>query len=185
MGINKWGVLLFLCLPLWAQKPLSLREAVRLALDKHPAMEAVAARVQAAGTQIEQARSGYFPKLNVIESFQRSDNPVFVFSSLLTQRQYTAENFKIDRLNRPGFVNNFQSLVTADQVIYDAGQTKLQMRSAKLGNSIAGEQERAISMALIAGVVRTYHGAMLAEESLKAAGEHSSFGARSTASDVA
>jgi hypothetical protein len=34
--------------PLWAQTPLSLKEAVRVALDKHPSMEAAGAQIAAA-----------------------------------------------------------------------------------------------------------------------------------------
>ena len=83
----KTAVIVLLSLPVWAQSPLSLKDAVRLALDKHPSIEAAGAGVRAAETRIREARSGYLPKLNYTESWQRSDNPVFVFSSLLTQHQ--------------------------------------------------------------------------------------------------
>ena len=72
------------------------------------------------------------PKVNYSESWTRSDNPVFVFSSLLTQHQFGEQNFQIGPLNRPDFLNNFQSQVTADQTLYDAGQTKHAVRSAEL-----------------------------------------------------
>ena len=52
------------------------------------------------------------PKVNYSESWTRSDNPVFVFSSLLTQHQFGEQNFQIGPLNRPDFLNNFQSQVT-------------------------------------------------------------------------
>lgn len=165
------GIVFSLSLPAFAQGPLTIQEAVRTALEQHPSIEATAARVEAAGTRIKQARSGYLPKLNYQESFARSNNPVFVFSSLLTQGQFTQANFDLGKLNRPEFLNNFQSQLTLDQVVYDAGQTKNRTRSAALGKSIADEQGRAVRMNVIANVVRTYHGAVLAAESLKVAEE--------------
>src|ERR1019366_3291760 len=121
-----------LAAPLWAQDPLSLREAVRLSLRENKAIAGSTAGVQASEARITQARGGMLPKVNYSESFARSNNPVFVFSSLLTQRQFGAENFSIGPLNRPDFLNNFQSQVTVDQPIYDAGQTRNAVKSAEL-----------------------------------------------------
>ena len=108
----------------WAQAPLALSDAVRTALDNHPSLEAGAARVKAARTRIEQAHGNFLPKVNYTEMFARSNNPVFVFSSLLTQHQFTEKNFAIGPLNRPDAMNNFQSVLSVDQVIYDAGQIR-------------------------------------------------------------
>lgn len=162
---------LFLSAPLWAQDSLSLRDAVRLALKRHPAVEARRNGVQAAEMRIQGARSGYLPKINYSESFQRTNNPVYVFSALLTQHQFTEQNFMLGPLNRPDALNNFQSRLTVDQVVYDAGQTKHAVRSAELGRNLAGEDQRRAEMDVIANVVRTYHGVVLAEEALKAADE--------------
>lgn len=155
----------------WAQAPLSLADAVRMALEKHPSIEASAARAKAAETRIEQARGNHLPKVNYSEMFARSDNPVFVFSSLLTQRQFTERNFAIGPLNRPDFINNFQSVVSVDQVVWDAGQIRNGVRAAELGRKIAGEDERLTRMGAIAGVLRAYFGAVLARESLNVANE--------------
>ena len=82
-------LILLLSAPLWAQGPLSLREAVNLALAKHPSLEASQNGVKAAERRIQEARSGRLPKVNYAESYLRSNNPVVVFSSLLTQHQFT------------------------------------------------------------------------------------------------
>ena len=95
--------------PCGRQDPLSLRDAVRLALRENKAIAGAAAGARASEARIAQARGGMLPKVNYTESFARSDNPVFVFSSLLTQHQFGAENFAIGPLNRPDFLNNFQS----------------------------------------------------------------------------
>lgn len=152
----------------WAQEALSLRDAVRAALDRNHGIAASAAVEDAAAARIRQARSGYLPKVNYQESWTRSDNPVFVFSSLLTQRQFGEENFAIGALNRPDFLNNFQSLVTAEQPLFDAGKTKRAVRTAELGHGLAGEELRRSQMQTIAQVARLYLGAQLNAAQLEA-----------------
>ena len=159
----------FLASTAWAQTPLSLKDAVRLALAGNPAMAAAAESSRAARAQVDAARSGRLPKLNYSESWVRSDNPVFVFSSLLTQHQFGPENFAINTLNRPGFLNNFQSLVTLNQPIYDGGQTRHAVKAAELGRQMTDEEKRRVQMELVAGAARAYYGAILAGDNLKAA----------------
>jgi outer membrane protein TolC len=99
----------------------------------------------------------------------RSDNPVFVFSSLLTQHQFGPGNFNIGPLNRPDSLNNFQSVLSVDQPIYDAGQTRHAIQSAELSRKVSAEEQRRTGMRVISGVVRAYYGVVLAAESLKTA----------------
>ena len=161
--------LVFAVLPLGAQDPgLALNDAVRLALAKNKSVEASAAAKNAAETRISQARSGLLPKVNYSESWTRSDNPVFVFSSLLTQNQFGAQNFQLGPLNQPNFLNNFQSQLTADQVLYGAGQTKHAIHSAELTKDIATEDGRRTQMEVIAGVIRAYYDALLSADQLTA-----------------
>jgi outer membrane protein TolC len=160
---------LLLSLPMWAQGPLSLPDAIQQALEKHPSVEAAHSAVKAAGMRINAVRAGYLPKLNYSENWARSNNPVFVFSSLLTQHQFTADNFALGPLNRPDALNDFQSQLTLDQAIYDGGETRLARKSANLGREVSVEDERGNNMHVIAAVERAYHGAVLASESLKVA----------------
>jgi outer membrane protein len=154
-----------------AQSALSLADAVRLGLERHPSIEASSANQRLADSRIEGARSGFLPKLNYSESFQRSDNPVFVFGSLLTQHQFTQDNFDLGKLNRPNFLNNFQSQLSISQTVFDAGSTRLQVRAATLGSQMACEDDRRVRMAVIAGIAGAYFGAIVAKERLAVAGE--------------
>ena len=128
-------ILFIVALPLLAQDSLSLRDAVQLALRQNKAVTAATAGLRASAARVDEARSGRLPKVNYSESFVRSDNPVFVFSSLLTQHQFGPENFNIGPLNRPDSIDNFQSVLSVDQPLYDAGQTRNAMRSADLSRS--------------------------------------------------
>jgi outer membrane protein len=161
---------LFACGPaLWAQDSLTVRDAVRLALGHNQAVAASGAALAASASRVDQAHGGWLPKLNYAQSYTRSDNPVFVFSSLLTQHQFGPENFNIGPLNRPDSINNFQSQLTVDQVLYDAGQVRNAVKSADLGREMSGEEQRRTRMQVISGVAKAYYGAVLAAESLKTA----------------
>jgi outer membrane protein TolC len=164
-------LIFLLAAPLWAQDSLSLREAVRLAIRENKAIAGATAGAQASEARIAQARGGMLPKINYSESFTRSNNPVFVFSSLLTQHQFGDENFDISALNRPDSLNNFQSQVTVDQPIYDARQTRTAVKSAELARKMTGEEQRLVRMNVVAAAARAYYGAVLAAENLKAAGQ--------------
>src|SRR5271169_2941143 len=157
--------------PLYGQESLSLRDAVRVALDHNKSIEAAGAARQAAGARIQQAKSGWLPRLNYSESLTRSDNPVFVFSALLTQHQFTEQNFALGALNQPNALNNFQSQLNLDQVVFDANQIRNATRSAHLMESVSLEDGRRTQQDVTAGVVRTYYAAVLSGETLAAAKE--------------
>ena len=156
-------------LPGLAQDPMSLKDAVRLALDKNKSMEASTDAGKAAERRIAEARGDRLPKVNYSESWTRSDNPVFVFSSLLTEHQFGEQNFQVGPLNRPDFLNKFQSQLTADQTLYDAGQTRRAVRSAELAKDLTKEDGRRTGMETIASVIRAYCDALLGAEQLHAA----------------
>ncbi len=134
------------------------------ALDHNKSIEAAVASTESAETRITQAKSGSLPKVNYTESWSRSDNPVFVFSSLLTQRQFGESNFGIAKLNQPEFLNNFQSLLSAEQPLYDAGKTRRAVRMAELGRNAAAEEGRRIQSQVIADVARFYYDSQLRAE---------------------
>ena len=135
-------IAVLLTLPVWAQDSLSLTDAVHLALHQNISILASGAAKKAAESRVAVAKGGRLPSVNYSESWTRSDNPVFVFSSLLTQSQFGEQNFQIPALNQPDFLNNFQSQVTVDQSLFDASQTKHAIRSAELTKDITSEEGR-------------------------------------------
>ena len=155
----------------FGQTALSLPDAVAAALAGHPSLAAASARVRGAEARVDAARGGWLPHLNYQESWQRSNNPVFVFGALLTQHQFSEANFAIGPLNRPDALNNFQSLVTATQTVYDGRQIRTQVKTAELGKTMTSEEKRAAEMNVVAGVVRTYFAAELARSGWETAQE--------------
>lgn len=164
-------VLLVATFPLFGQQPLSLRDAIERALQQNPGIHASKAREHAASDRITSAKGGYLPQVNYQEMVQRSNNPVFVFSSRLTQRQFTEQNFAIHSLNRPDFVNNFQSMVTVDQVLFDGGRTRNAVKGAEVGEQIERQKTKAEELAIMAQTAEAYLAVKLGEQALQAAEE--------------
>ena len=162
-----------LAAPAVAQTPLTLPEAIAKARAQNPDARSTAAAEREAALRIQQARAGYWPKVDVAEGWQRGNQPVFVFSSLLAQRQFTAANFALDALNRPDPVNNFRAGVTVEQSLFDAS-TRANVVAAALTRDVATAGRLAVDRDLTASVTAAYGRVLVAaavRESAAAAAE--------------
>ncbi len=155
---------LFLGLPgvTWAQAPLTLPEAITRAQAANPDARAAEVAERLAAARLTQARAGYLPSVDVTESWQRGNQPVFVFSSLLAQRQFAASNFAIDALNHPEAVNNLRLGLTIDQAVFDPA-TRAGVRAATLGRELATTSRAVVAQDLALAVTGAY-GAVLAAD---------------------
>src|SRR5512134_2529756 len=108
-----------LAVPAAAQTQLTLTDAIARARAQNPDAGSAAAAEREAAQRVPQARAGYLPKVDVVESWQRGNQPVFVFSSLLAQRQFTADDFALGALNHPDATDNFRSAITFEQSLFD------------------------------------------------------------------
>jgi outer membrane protein TolC len=115
-GISLLGATFFAGQPASAQPSLSLSQAIARAKARNPDAESAAAAEREAAERVTQVRGGYFPKVDVAESWQRGNQPVFVFSSLLAQRQFTTAGFALDALNHPA-TDNFRAAVRSSNPV--------------------------------------------------------------------
>ena len=120
-----------------AQTPLTLEEAMKRAQGETADARALASAIDEADARIQRAQSGFWPRVDVTETVQRGNQPVFVFSSLLSQRRFTAANFAIPALNDPDPITNTRTAVALEQPIFNAGLTRLGVQAAKLDRDLA------------------------------------------------
>ncbi len=120
----------------WAQSPLTLAEAMAMARSATPQAKALAVAGSEATERVRQARSGYFPRVDLMEGVQRGDLPVYAFGSLLNQRRFTAANFAVDALNNPAPVTNVRTAIGVEQAIFDGNATRLAVQGAELNRQI-------------------------------------------------
>lgn len=139
-----------------AQAPLSLADAMQRARTSTPEARALAAAQLEAVERVRQARSGYLPRVDITESVQRGNQPVFVFSSLLSQRRFSERDFAIPALNEPDAITNVRTAVVVEQSIFDAGRTRFGVREAQLGRELASVAAGAGAQDLALGAARAF-----------------------------
>src|SRR5687767_6941490 len=120
-----------------AQTPLTLEDAIRHGQGDTADARALASSIEEANARIQRAESGYWPRVDLTETVQRGNQPVYVFSSLLSQRRFNAANFAIPALNHPDPVTNTRTAVAFEQPIYNAGLTRLGVQAATLERDMA------------------------------------------------
>jgi outer membrane protein len=147
--------LLGLATPVAAQTPLSLTDAIARAQAQNPDAGSSAALEREAARRSTQAQAGYWPKIDLIESWQRGNQPVFVFGSRLAQRQFTSADFSIDALNRPDALDNFRTAVTIEQPLFDLG-TRANVTAARLDRQVAAATRLMVGHELAVSVTTAY-----------------------------
>ncbi len=149
--------------------PLTLQEAIARATADNLDARIAALTEKEAGHRVDQARAGYLPRVDATETWQRGNQPVFVFSSLLGQRRFTEADFALDALNHPDALDNFRLAVGAEQSIYDGGATRARVRAAELGVALAASGTVGVRQALAVAATRAYGAVLQADASRQAA----------------
>lgn len=170
------SLLLPLAVSVRAQQPITLSEAVRTALDKNPMRKAALAETKIANTGVQEARSSFFPRISFSESALRGNDPVYVFGTKLRQQRFAMSDFSLNQLNTPNPIGDFTSKFSGQWRLFDSMQNIRAMERARKMQEAANQQFQRADQELIARVVQSYYGMLLAqrrvsvaEESLKTA----------------
>ena len=142
---------------------LTLALAVDIALRTNPMVRATTSGSELAEAQLGEARSGRMPFLQFSETVTRSNNPVFVFGSLLEQGRFAEQNFALSSLNAPDAVNNFRTALTFRIPVFDQKQTTTRINQAELGASQAALQHDLVQQQIRFEVLRAYYALVVAE----------------------
>ncbi|HKY26478.1 MAG TPA: TolC family protein [Pyrinomonadaceae bacterium] len=144
-------------------------DAVEIALRRNPLTRVTNAGRQLADAEASEARSRRLPQVITTGSFTRSNNPVFVFGSLLEQGRFGPTNFAIDSLNRPDAVNNFRSSLTLRLPVFDQRETETRIASARFQQQQAEQQTNLVEQQIRFEVIKTYYGLLLIQAKLNVA----------------
>jgi outer membrane protein TolC len=148
---------------------LTLVDAVETALRRNPLTRATSAGRELARAELSEAQSRRLPALIANGSFTRSNNPVFVFGSLLEQGRFGPANFDIDSLNHPDAINNFRSSLTLRLPVFDQRETETRIASARIREEQAEHQTSLVEQQIRFEVIKSYYGLLLARAKLKVA----------------
>ena len=117
-----WLLFLILLFPVAgsAQDPISLREAVELALKQNFPLRESTSRREAAEHSVAVARSRFFPRVSLEESAAASNSPTRTFMMKLDQGRFEQKDFELSNLNNPSSHGDFRTSVQMDLPLFDA-----------------------------------------------------------------
>lgn len=149
-----------------AQPSLSLSEAIRRATTHNPDVGSAAAAEREAAERVTLARGGYLPRIDFTESWQRGNQPVFVFSSRLAQQSFTAGDFGLDALNHPATADNFRAAFSVEQPLFDR-TLRANVRAASIGRQMAATARTLVGHDLTSAVTDAFGGVLVAAATVR------------------
>jgi outer membrane protein TolC len=149
--------------------PLTLKQAVDIALEKNPLRKAAIADTKAASAGVQEARSYLLPHLTFSETGTRGNDPVYVFGSKLRQERFTTADFALNRLNNPLPFGNFSTRFGGQWNLFDSFASWRGMNRAKLMNHAASHQLTRTEQEIVFRVVSAYDQVLLAAKQVEVA----------------
>jgi len=150
-----------------AQEPreegLTLAQAVEIALRTNPMIRATDSGREMADARLGEARAGRWPILQFSETFANSNNPVFVFGTLLEQGRFGPQNFDLRLLNNPRSLTNFRTAMTVKLPLFDQLGTDTRIAQARFEQQQADQQRELVEQQIRFEVIRAYYGVLVAQ----------------------
>ncbi len=142
---------------------LTLAQAVSLALQNNPLVKAARSGRDLADARLREAQYGRLPVVQFSETFTRSNNPVFVFGTLLEQHRFTSQNFDVNFLNNPDALNNYRTALNLRLPVFDQLETGTRIGRARIGQEQSDYQAELVRQQLRLEVIRSYYSLLVAE----------------------
>jgi outer membrane protein TolC len=149
--------------------PLTLKQAVTIALEKNPLRKAAIADTKAASAGVHEARSLLMPHLSFSETATRGDDPIYVFGTKLRQSRFTNADFALNKLNTPLPFGNFSTRFGGTWNLFDSFATWHGINQAKQINEAVGHQLDRTDQEIVFRVVSSYYDVLLAAKELEVA----------------
>ena len=149
--------------------PLTLQQAVSIALEKNPERKAALADTKAASADVKEARSFLLPHATFSETATIGNDPVYVFGSKLRQQRFTTADFALNVLNTPAPFGNFATRFGGTWNLFDSFGSWRAVNRAERVKDAAGHQLERTDQEIIFRVVDSYYGVLLARKQLEVA----------------
>lgn len=163
--------------------PLSLAQALDLAQQQNPEILAQRARRDAEMARAQGLKRTGWPRLSLASGWSRTNTPSMVFAQKLNAREFTRDDFAIDRLNSPDALSHLTTTLLAEVPVDVSGGVKAraeaQSSSARAAEALADETVQDLRLRVVEG----YRRAALALRVVEVA-ERALAGARAREGDV-
>ena len=151
--------------------PLTLRQAVDIALEKNPQRKAALAETRAASADVKQARSVLYPHAMFSETATASDDPVYVFGSKLRQQRFGTSDFGLNVLNAPAPFGNYSTRFGGTWNLFDSLASWHSVNRAEREKDATDRQLERTGQEIVFRVAESYYAALLAKKQLEVAGQ--------------
>jgi len=145
-SLLRGGSLLFIllisvCISEGAEEKITLREAIKVALEGNYEVKAFRNSVSARKEEVGIARSRLLPKLSFEERAARTNNPPQAFMMKLNQQRFTQQDFALNALNSPSPITDYQTMFSFEQPVFAMG-SYMDLSVARLQYSAKNEELR-------------------------------------------
>lgn len=148
-------------------KPVSLKEAIRISLVNNPDSNIAAARIKKAEAMLQQSEAGFYPYFGFYTEYSRGDSPSSSLFKTIDQRKLAPDT----DFNNPGVYGNFETGVQGRLNLFNGGRDILQQGIAKRGVEIQHLDRQGVENALVASVIQGYYNCLAAEDYIKIVNE--------------
>jgi outer membrane protein len=149
--------------------PLTLRQAVNIALEKNPRRKAALADIRAASADVKQARSLLYPHVTFSETATDGNDPVYVFGSKLRQQNFSASDFAFNVLNTPAPFGNFSTRFGGAWNLFDSFASWRSVNRAERVKDATDRQLERTGQEIVFRVTDSYYAVLLAKKQLEVA----------------
>ncbi len=167
MRVINFFILLLLILLIsvngYSQEILTLEKAKSIALSQSPLINELRQNLIVWKWRVKQADSRRLPRIDLTETYSRTDNPTLAFSNLLNQERFSQENFNIDRLNNPSAITNYNTKISITLPLFNAGMEWIEPQKTRMGMKIQKEDLEWKKQMLLFNVTRAYYEVLYAE----------------------
>lgn len=145
-------------------RPLTVDDAVRLALARNPDLQAAAARVAQARARLAESAAVFWPRLTADLAYLHGNAPsAYLVKRIDARRLPPGVDF-----NDPGAFDNFEGGLGLQWNLFNGGRDLLGRWSADSALAASGLARGTVTSSLVAAVVATYLDARAARELLAA-----------------
>jgi len=163
--------------------PLTLVQALEMAGQKNPEVQAQAQRAAAADAERDAASRTRWPRLSVLSGWWYSDTPSMVFAGRLDSGEFRQRDFAITSLNDPPALSHLGTALQVEAPLDLFGSVGSRVKSLSLVAEAARFGHDEVSQDVRLGVIESYRRAALAERVIVALARAVA-GARAREADV-
>jgi outer membrane protein len=164
---------LWVCFPSFADaqsaSPITLQQAVNVALEKNPQRKIALADTKAASAGVKEAQSSLLPHILFSETITDGNDPVYVFGSKLRQQRFTNADLALNVLNTPTPLSNYATRFGGTWNLFDSFASWHAVNRAERVKDAAGHHLERTDQEIVFRVIDAYYGELLAKSELAVA----------------